>query len=102
MHAVFFMCEVIRVDGLEDQTIYIFEDEQTANDFVFEKMVEAGLICVENGEIFVEGHRQPLETKEIAIEEAQGMLSSLEFFHVYKAVDHRAVITIVNSTRRQP
>ena len=89
MHAVFFMSETIRVDGLEDQIIHVFEDESSADEFVFVKMIEAGLISVENGKIFVDGDL--FEMKEIAIQAVQIRMSGLEFFHVYKAIDHRTV-----------
>lgn len=91
MHAVFFMCERIRIDGLKDQTIHLFEDEQTADEFVFEKMVEAGLISAYD-ERFVVGEVS-FDNKEAAMSAARFCFESMDFFHVYEVIDHRKAAT---------
>jgi hypothetical protein len=54
---------------------------------VFQNLVCSGIISP-GEEYFVDGERY--EDKRDAIEAAQAGFGALEFFHVYKAKDHRA------------
>lgn len=87
MHAVFFFSETIRVDGVEDHTIYLFDDEESAYEFVFDVFVKTGDITV-NGDVFICGDSSHNSKKEV-VEAAQEMLSSSEFVHAYDVVDKR-------------
>lgn len=78
----------LRIPGLNDQTIYLFDDQQTAEAFMFEKLVESGNISIDDGKLLV-GNRA-CDTKEEAVDEVQFQLGIIEFFHVYKAIDERS------------
>lgn len=83
MYAVLFMSDTLDV-GLEDCSIHLFEDEVSATEFIFEKLVSAALISVKDGrEIFVDNER--FSNMDDAIEAVQDTFASTEFFHVYKA-----------------
>lgn len=88
--AVFFMSETCDIPGVDDQTIHIFDDDQSAREFVLRKMIEARLIhlmthspptyCVD-GALY--------EDPRDAVNHVTDSFSTLEFFHVYPAFDHR-------------
>lgn len=95
MHAVFFMSPLERGFGMSDQTIHVFPSNRSAENFVFEKMRKAKLIEVVNGKFLVYG--RTFEAKSVAIEYVQWHFEPMEFFHVYKVIDHRKAATVTRT-----
>ena len=95
MHAVFFMSELERDFRIKDLTIHVFENKRAAENFVFERMRKAGHIKVISGIYLVYG--MTFETKVEAIEHVQAQFESMEFFHVYPAIDHRKAATVAQT-----
>lgn len=88
MHAVFFMSDRLDLAGVEDQSIHIFDSAKEADDWLFSKLVESGEITIgESGLPYVNG--DACESRAEALEELRYRANPVEFFHTYKAVDHR-------------
>jgi hypothetical protein len=87
MFGVFFMSEMIRVEGLKDLSIHVFDTEADAKGFIFDKLVEAGEIEVDGAEFLVDETR--FGSREEAVEAVQDSFGMTEYFHCYAAFDHR-------------
>jgi hypothetical protein len=89
MVGVFFMSETLVVPGVADQSIHLFDTEADAQNFIFDKLVEAGEIEIDDSQ-FVFGD-QRFVSREDAVDAVQGSLGMMEYFHAYEAIDHRNV-----------
>lgn len=89
MYAVFFMSETLDIPGIEDQTIHVFDDKRSANEFIFEKLVEIRHIVLDGSGYVVDGER--FDNQKEAVMAVQDTFGSIEFFHAYEAVEHRQV-----------
>jgi len=87
MYAVFFMSDTMTIDGVEDQSIHVFDDHEAADKFIFEGLVKAGRIDVTDGLITVDGESYEHEID--AIDAAQMQFGFTEYFHSYPVVDQR-------------
>lgn len=87
MVGVFFFSETIDIPDVEDGSVYVFEDCESATQFIFDKLVVAGFIEKEGADIRVDG--ESFSTVAEAVEAVQQSFDSSEFFHVYDAFDYR-------------
>ena len=92
MYAVFFMSQSLKLQGVEDQSIHVFETEQEADDFIFEKLVEAGQIttALSGTDVVFDVGDETYPTSYDAVDAVQAGFEGLEFFHSYPAAMHVA------------
>lgn len=90
-HGVFFTSDKIKIDGVEDLQIVLFDSREAAEDFVFDVLVKNGLIETVDGEPLKDNGPDFFDSKSEAITYAQDSLGGLEFLHVYKVIDRRSV-----------
>jgi len=87
MFGVFLMSSNIELEGLKDCSIHLFDTEDKAKEFVFNKLVEAGDIDIDDSDYVVGGER--FDSRDDAVDAVQDAFDAMEFFHVYPVVDHR-------------
>jgi hypothetical protein len=87
MVGVFFMSSRIKAVGLDDCSIYLFDSEDQAKEFIFGKLVDEGEIDIDDSDYVVDGER--FDSRDDAVEAVRDAFDMMEFFHVYPVVDHR-------------
>lgn len=86
MYGVFFMSESMRLEGVKDRSIHLFATYFDAEQWVFDRFVEAGRIRIDGDGYLVDGDQ--FELLSDAIDRAQMTCGGLEFLHVFPVVMH--------------
>ena len=89
MVGVFFMADTFTVPGLTDQSIHVFDTNTEAQEFIFNKLVDAGEIEIDDSDFVVGENR--FDSRDDAVEAVRDGFGMMEYFHIYDAVDHRKV-----------
>lgn len=85
MHALFFMSDSLQLEGVENRSIHIFESEEAADQWLFEKLIEAEVVDLA-GNLYEGVYYETIDDLLDAVRDRHG---SLEFMDVFPAVDHR-------------